>query len=144
MEILGPGSLFSLNYDRRFSKRENGIGFRMGIGGSTLGFFGKSCNSGSQIRLPIGLNYLFGKQDHYLEIGGGIVPNIIAATKSYCPDLKPTFFGDATETFEYILAGYRCQPGKKKGMTYRVFISPLFQKGFDVKLWGGLSIGYKL
>lgn len=144
LEIFGPGSLFSLNYDRRFSKRGSGIGFRVGAGGSPLGYFGKSCNSGARISLLLGLNYLFGKQDHYLEIGGGIVPNIIAGTKAYCLDFNSTFFGDATEFYEYILAGYRYQPHKKKGMTYRVFVSPLFQKGFDVKLWGGLSIGYKL
>ncbi len=144
LELFGPGSLFSLNYDTRFLKRENGIGFRIGIGGSPLGFFGKSCNSGAQMSLPLGVNYLFGNNNHYAEIGGGIVTNIIAGTKAYCPDLKPTFFGDATETYEYLLAGYRYQPRKKKGITYRAFISPLFQSGFDVKLCGGISVGYKL
>lgn len=144
IEIFGPGSLYSLNFDTRFLKRERGLGYRIGIGGSPLGTLGESCNSGVQVSLPLGLNYLFGKNTHYIEVGGGIVPTITGGTKVYCLDMKKSFFSDETGTYEYILAGYRYQPDKKKGFTYRAFISPLFQKDFNAKLWGGFSIGYKL
>lgn len=143
-EMLGPASLFSLNFDTRFCKKEKGFGFRIGIGGSPLGVLGTSCNSGGQLSLPVGLNYLIGKNNHYAEIGGGIVPTVIAGTKIYCSNLKKSFFSDETESYKYILAGYRYQPANKRGVTYRAFISPLFQSGYKVKLWGGFSIGLKL
>lgn len=144
IELLGPGSLFSFNFDSRILKKENGLGFRIGLGGSPLGTLGESCNSEAQMSFPIGLNYLFGRESHYVEIGGGIVPTIIGGTKLYCIDMKKSFFSDETETYKYILAGYRYQPHKKKGATYRAFISPLFQNGFNVEWWGGVSIGFIL
>ncbi len=144
IEALGPGSLFSFNFDTRILKTEKGPGFRIGLGGSPLGTLGKSCNTGAQISLPVGLNYLFGCKNNYVEIGGGIVPLLIGGTKLYCINMKKSFFSDETETYKYLLAGYRYQPQKKKGATYRAFISPLFQNGFNVKWWGGVSIGFKL
>ncbi len=144
IELLGPGSLFSFNFDTRILKKESGLGFRIGLGGSPLGTLGESCNSGAQMSLPLGLNYLFGKSNHYVEIGGGIVPTVIGGTKVYCTGIKNSFFSDETGTYKYLLAGYRYQPNEKKGATYRAFISPLFQKGFNAKLWGGISVGFKL
>ena len=143
LEAFGPASLFSINYDTRFGKKEKRLGFRFGLGGSPLGTLGESCNRGSQISLPIGLNYLIGKTIHYAEIGVGIVPTVIGGTKVFCTGLKESFFSDVTETYTYLLAGYRYQTNKKAGVTYRAFISPLFQPGFNVKLWGGASIGYR-
>ncbi|HEV8079237.1 MAG TPA: hypothetical protein VGP43_00890 [Chitinophagaceae bacterium] len=143
LEIFGPGSLFSLNYDARFAKKEKGLGFRFGIGGSPLGIFGESCNRGSLISLPVGLNYLIGKNRHYAEFGGGYSLILISATKRGCLGFKGSFFSDDTAPYGYILAGYRYQPINKSGVTYRAFISPLFQPGFNVKLWGGASIGYR-
>ena len=144
LEALGPGSLFSVNLDCRFAQKQNGLGLRMGLGGSPLGTLGKSCNSGAQISLPIGLNYLIGKHDHYLELGAGIVPTIIGGTKMLCIGLEQDFFSDETQTYEYVLAGYRYQPVDKSKITYRAFVSPLLQSVFPLKLWGGLSIGVTL
>ena len=144
MEVLGPGSLFSFNFDSRFAKKENGIGFRLGLGGSPLGLLGESCNSGVQISLPAGVNYLIGQRCHFLELGGGGVLVMISATKRYCiQQFKKIFFDDRTESYGYLLAGYRLQPESKKGFTYRIFISPLFQNNFPLKFWGGVSIGKK-
>ncbi|MBK7289988.1 MAG: hypothetical protein IPI78_06975 [Chitinophagaceae bacterium] len=67
LEVFGEGGLFSLNYDARFAKKENGIGFSLGLGGTPLGLGGYSCNSGFQLSLPIGLNYLAGKINIYLK-----------------------------------------------------------------------------
>ena len=53
LEAFGPASLFSINYDTRFGKKEKGLGFRFGLGGSPLGTLGESCNRGSQISLPM-------------------------------------------------------------------------------------------
>ena len=145
LEVFGEGGLFSLNYDARFAKKENGIGFSLGLGGTPLGLGGYSCNSGFHLPLPIGLNYLAGKNKHLLEMGAGFVPVLISGTKVFCtaPPDKKYFFSDNTEGYGYLLAGYRYQPINKK-LTYRIFISPLFQKGFNTKFWGGASIGIRL
>lgn len=144
LEAFGPGSLFSVNFDMRFAKKENGLGVRAGFGGSPLGVLGESCNRGAQISLPLGLNYLIGKHKHYVELGAGIVLTIIGGTKVLCTGIKEDFFSDETQTYEYVLAGYRYQPNGKKGITYRAFISPLFQPDFPTKLWGGFSVGFRL
>lgn len=143
VEVFGAAGLFSVNYDSRFTKKETGIGFKIGLGGAPLGVFGESCNSGSQISLPAGLNYLLGKRKHFLEIGAGGVLAIISGTKVYCLDLEPAFFSDDTVPYGYASFGYRYQPFQKKGITFRTFISPLFQQGFNTKIWGGGSIGYR-
>lgn len=143
LEVFGPGSLFSANFDIRFAKKERGLGLRIGLGGSPLGLLGQSCNSGAQISLPLGLNYLIGKNTHYVELGGGVALTVIGGTKLFCTGIKKSFFSDETQTYKYILAGYRYQPNLKRGFTYRVFISPLFQPEFSTKLWGGLSIGFR-
>lgn len=144
LEAFGPASLLSVNFDSRFGKKENGLGFRAGLGGSPLGMFGVSCNAGTQISVPLGINYLVGKTKHLLELGGGFVPTIISGTKRYCPDLATGFFSDETQSYAFLLAGYRYQPVQQKRKTYRIFISPLFQSGFSPKLWGGASIGFRL
>ena len=144
LEAFGPGSLFSVNFDIRFAKKENGLGVRAGLGGSPLGMLGESCNSGALMTLPLGLNYLIGKKNHFIELGGGVVLPLINATKVLCTGFKGDFFSDDIQIYEYALAGYRFQPNHKKGITYRVFISPLFQPDFPTKLWGGFSIGFRL
>lgn len=143
LEGLGPAGLFSINFDSRFAKKDNGLGYRIGVGALPLGIFGESCNSGMQLSVPIGLNYLIGKKNHLLEIGGGGNWAVISATKIYCPNLKPAFFSDETGSYGFLSIGYRYQPFQKKGITCRAFISPLFQKGFSPKLWGGISAGYR-
>jgi hypothetical protein len=140
-EVFGPGSLFSLNFDSRFAPKENGLGFSIGLGGSPLGVLGKSCNTGGLMALPVDINYLVGKKQHFAEVGVGGTLVVIGSTKKYCQDFDYGFFSDVTESYLFLTAGYRYQPFKRKGFTYRVFISPLFQNHFPVKLWGGVSIG---
>ncbi|MDZ4807060.1 MAG: hypothetical protein SGI96_02205 [Bacteroidota bacterium] len=147
LEAAGPGGLFTFNFDSRFAKKEKGIGFRAGLGGTPLGLLGYSCNRGFQLSIPVGINYLIGKTKHLLELGAGLVPSLIGGTKVFClpePGTKNDFFSDETSIYWYLLAGYRYQPVRKKGITYRFFISPLLQKDFPVKFWGGGSIGIRL
>lgn len=144
IEVLGPAGLGSINLDSRFGRKENGPGFRLGLGGLPLGMAGsRSCNTGIQISLPAGFNYLFGKGPHFLETGAGAVLAIISSTKIYCPDFDSGFFSEETESYGYLLAGYRFQPVKKKGTLFRLFVSPLVQRHFPVKFWGGIGIGHR-
>ena len=144
-EAFGPGSLFSINYETGFpilkkilSERTR---FRIGVGGTPLRVLGPSCNSGGLMTFPIGINYVFGKNIHHLETGGGVVlPLIAGTTKVYCPDLDHGFFSEETTTYTYLLIGYRLQPTNKKKPVFRAFVSPLF----PFKFWAGASLGIQL
>ena len=127
-ELGGPG-IASFNYDIRFSGREGGLGGRIGVGFSNI------VDPGSSVTyLPLGINYLFGKDKrHYFEIGGGVTPVFNAS-----PD------GDSviSETFAHLVLGYRFQP-IKKGFTFRAFICPVYGNGIFVPYYAGISGGYK-
>ena len=143
LEVLGPGASSSFNIDSRLTKKENGIGFRAGIGITPLGWLKEACNSGSLNSFPIGINYLIGKNQHLLEFGAGGVLLFMTGTKVYCTGMEKNFFSEETTNYWFTSIGYRYQPVHKKGMTYRILVSPLFQKDFPVKFWGGASIGYR-
>lgn len=143
IEVLGPGSSSSFNIDSRLAKRDNGIGFRMGIGITPLGWLKDACNSGSLNSFPIGINYLIGHGKHLVEVTGGGVLLFMTGTKVLCTGMEEHFFSEETTNYWFTSVGYRYQPVHRRGMTYRVFVSPLFQKDFPVKFWGGGSIGYR-
>jgi hypothetical protein len=142
-EVLGAGASSSFNIDSRLGKRDNGIGFRAGIGITPLGWLKDACNSGSLNSFPIGINYLIGKGEHLFEVAGGGVLSFTSGTKMYCTPVEKIFFSEETENYWFTSVGYRYQRLHKKGMTYRLFVSPLFQKDFPVKFWGGGSAGYR-
>ncbi len=143
LEVLGPGASSSFNIDSRLTKKENGIGFRAGIGITPLGWLKDACNSGSLNSFPIGINYLLGKGKNLLELEGGCTLLFTSGTKLYCLDMEKNFFSEETTNYWFASVGYRYQPVHQRGLTYRAFVSPLFQKDFPVKLWGGVSIGYR-
>lgn len=132
-EIGGPG-VASLNYDMRFTKSESGIGGRVGIGGFSIGSGGDRTTA---IFIPIGLNYLLGKdQKNYFELGGGITPVIVNNTSTGTAD------ENFRSTFGHLNLGYRLQP-KEGGFFFRAAINPVFGKGFFWPYYGGVSFGYK-
>ena len=63
-ELGGAGIIYSFNYDGRFSKYENGLGFRVGIGGASV-------NGEGYFAVPFQINYLAGARGKYLEAGLG-------------------------------------------------------------------------
>jgi hypothetical protein len=113
IQVGGSAPLFSVNYDRRFSKRVNGAGFAVG-----LGYYGES--GISLFSIPASLNYLFGKSNHFIELAAG-------ATYFTAHE---TFFGSDNQSlvFYHINAGYRYQP-TRGGFFFRGGISPLFAGG---------------
>ncbi len=124
-EIGGPG-FASLNFDTRFSAGESGLGGRIGIGGFSI-------DGSGVVTIPIGLNYLVGK-DHknYFELGAGVTPLFGSGDLS----------GNFSSTFGHLWIGYRLQP-QEGGFTFRAGICPVFGNGFFVPYYGGLSFGYK-
>lgn len=132
-EIGGPG-LASINYDMRFKKEEGGFGFRVGVGGFSL-----SDNYGSSagiILVPVGINYLLGKdQKNYFEVGAGFTYVNASAKDSYSSDNFSTSFGNLT-------LGYRLAPARG-GFFFKAEITPVFGKGFFIPYYGGIGFGYK-
>lgn len=125
-ELGGPG-LASLNFDTRFSRTNGGFGGRVGVGGFSI-------DGEGIVFLPIGVNYLVGKDNrNFFEIGGGVTP--VFATGTLVGDNFSTTFG-------HFILGYRMQPDDG-GFTFRAFVCPVFGKGFFIPYYGGISFGYK-
>ena len=128
-EIGGNGVFFSANYDMRFTKKENGLGFRVGVG--YVGGVGASA-----FTFPLGLNYLTGKGASHMEIGIGVTP--ITATISVFDE------NDASGSLTLIMptVGYRYgKPGK--GFVGRIYVGPVIYNGGAFFPWGGISAGIK-
>jgi hypothetical protein len=124
-ELGGPG-LASFNYDTRFTGREDGIGGRIGVGGVSI-------DGEGVVFVPVGINYLLGKDSrHYFELGAGATP-VFGNTD-----------GDGTfsELFGHLVFGYRLQP-LDGGFTFRAFICPIFGNGAFIPYYAGISFGYK-
>ena len=128
VEIGGPG-LASINYDMRFQKKEDGLGFRVGLGGFVL--LGESA-----VTVPFGLTYLLGKDErNYFELGAGVT------LVSYKGILNESS-GNFNSTFGHFYFGYRMQP-KKGGFLFRAGIVPVVDKNGFMPYFAGISFGYK-
>lgn len=127
-EIGGPG-LASFNYDQRFSKKEDGLGFRVGLGGFKIDDVGI-------LTVPVALNYLLGKDEkNYFELGVGFT---YVNAKDNSGSSDETFSG----SFGHLNFGYRMAP-KNGGFFFRAAINPIFGEGGFVPFYGGIGFGYK-
>lgn len=111
----GSGPFLSVQYDRRFSKKVNGAGFSAGVG-----YFGVS--GLGVLSIPVSLNYLFGKNTHFVELAAGTT--FVTATTNLFDSDGETGSG----FFHHINLGYRHQP-TRGGFFFRGGISPLFAVG---------------
>lgn len=131
-ELGGPG-VASLNFDSRFAKKESGIGGRVGFGGFAI-------EGTSVLFVPLGINYLIGKEGtkNFFELGAGAT--IVTASDNETDTGEDRF----TSTFGHLTFGYRYQP-VGNGVTFRVAINPLifFENAGFWPLYGGVSVGYK-
>lgn len=128
-ELGGPG-LASFNYDMRFSHRQDGIGGRIGVGGLYL-------YDAGAIFVPIGVNYLLGKNNRdYFELGAGVTYTYASSNSYNDPD---DIFRN---TFGHFNFGYRLQPANG-GFMFRASINPLIGSKVYLPYFGGVSFGYK-
>jgi len=127
VEIGGPG-LLSANFDMRFANKEDGAGFRVGVGGFPV-------NKVTVVTVPLGLNYLIGKsKKNYFEVGAGFTYlNISAKNKGTSKNF--------TSSFGNITVGYRYAPAKG-GFFFKAELTPIFGSGFFIPI-AGLGFGYK-
>ena len=130
VEGLGTGLLYSINYDQRLFKKENGLGIR--IGASRY----KGDDGRNRSTVPVQLNYLFSNIGRYFEIGVGTT---YGGGKDISNPTSGDFIGTAT-------IGYRRQPYQTKGLTWRLALTPLFifqPEGLRVLPWAGASAGFR-
>jgi hypothetical protein len=130
-ELGGPG-VASFNYDMRLQKKEDGLGFRVGVGGFTVDGTGA-------LFVPLGFTYLLGKdQRNYFELGAGVT---IVSIKDGINDGTGDS-GSFSTTFGHTYFGYRLQP-KSGGFLFRAGITPIFNKSGFIPYYAGISFGYK-
>lgn len=117
---MGTPTLFTINLDTRFTKRQDGIGGRFGLGAWPT-------SDDLYIMIPIELNYLLGKNDHYFNagIGMGIVLDAMN-----------------NDIMGYLNLGYRYAP-KRKGIIFKIAYAPFIAEGWRVPYGFSLAVGYK-
>jgi len=126
LEGGGPG-MISINYDQRF-KGQTGLGVRVGMGGWGL------LNKGV-FTAPIGVNYITGASQHFVEVGAGLVYASASTGNEY-------FNNPGSSVSAYFNFGYRFQPAVK-GLTYRAFLCPLLTPDKLIPFYAGVSAGLK-
>lgn len=114
-QVLGSGPILSVMYDRRFMQRVNGLGFGAGIG-----FWGEE--GVTIFSVPVQLNYLFGRDTHFIELGAGT---------TYVTSGESLFDENESGFIHHINIGYRHQP-TRGGFFFRGGYSPLFFGGESV------------
>ena len=107
-ELGGPGIIYSFNYDGRFGGYENGIGFRVGVGGAYW-------NGDGYVALPVQLNYLLGTNGKYLEIGAGATyaPGLNFSERTIMTKFRGTSIPILTEHLQLVFAS---SPWEGKGL----------------------------
>lgn len=127
-EAGGSAVVYSLNFDSRFSKQENGLGFRIGAGGAGSGGTG-------YFAIPAQLNYLLGENGKYLELGAGATYVKV--------DGDDFLFDDESTVAANLVVGFRSQPFAKKGLTWRLAFTPFLGGGIGFQPYAGASIGFR-
>ncbi len=130
---LGGAGLATVNYDMRFQKKNDGFGFKVGIGGYKV-------DQENALFIPLGVNYLIGKDErNYFEIGLGLT---IVSIKEIIYNNGATSSDNFSSSFGHAFFGYRLQP-KNGGFLFRAGLTPVFNKDGFIPYWAGVSFGYK-
>src|SRR4030095_15069273 len=132
LELGANGLFLSANYESRFTKKETGWGYRVGVGfvPAMQGFF---TETSSMLTIPVGINHLTGRKSHHFESGLGV---------TYVSG-NVTWFDSEKEKARGVVfipsVGYRyAKP--KGGFMGRAVISPIIGAGV-VGFYFGLSVG---
>ncbi|MES1174892.1 MAG: hypothetical protein ABUL62_11245 [Myxococcales bacterium] len=131
IEGLGPGILYSLNYDRNFGDFAGRVGFSyLGVSARA----GSSESHASLITVPLTVTYLgIGSKKNMFEMGGGVtIVHASAGANSFAfSDSKTN--DTATLLLGNLVFGYRLQP-PDGGFMLRVGLSPIFGAGAFIPL----------
>ncbi|WP_143960559.1 hypothetical protein [Litoribacter populi] len=133
VEVLGNGLIYSVNYDTRFSQGMNGLGGRAGIG--YIAMDGVRFTS-----VPLLVNYLFGHDKHFFEIGVGAT--ILVGSAGNQGGFGPAGERDRESgAIGTMSLGYRLEP-TDGGFLFRAGITPIYDSSAFWPLWPQLSFGY--
>lgn len=135
LEAGGPGILYSIDYERRFTES---VSARIGFSHWSLPTFGGFFSGEFTLTaIPIMANYLFGSNGNYLELGmGPVICNIGFAGQALF--FGNSLSGQSTKVIGAASICYRCQP--ENGVMFRIGLTPL-TRFTETRLWGGLSLG---
>lgn len=140
VEFLGPGILYSINYDRRLTEH---IGFRAGISAwsiDSLDLIFLQITDFKYRSFPLTINYLTGKKSSHLELGIGVMPIFVEGTFQVFYFLGSST-GDKTSSLLGIgTLGYRYQH-PRGGMVVRAAANPIFNRS-GASLSFGFSLGF--
>jgi hypothetical protein len=142
VDLLGPGLLYSLNYDREIIPD---LSARIGISYMSLGASsgdGSASVSFSYLAVPITASYLgIGSQNNCLELGGGpVIMNFKGSGLVKSNDESVSAGASVTTLALTGMAGYRHQPADG-GFVFRIGVSPMMVLGANFVPWGYLSLG---
>lgn len=135
-ELLGPGILYSVNYEFRPVRM---LSLRAGFSIWRLPTFWLFIDGWLRFNgFPLTASYLLGQGSHSLEIGGGIMPVNVEI------EGEEVFFGSEIEGSGSLILGtgifgYRYQPSK--GAFIKCAATPLFS-GDNLVFTIGISTGY--
>lgn len=145
LDLLGPGLMYSINYDRVIVDDVSArIGFSyFGVGASASDGSGTTASAEfSYWAIPITVSYLgVGSDTHILELGGGgAIVNFSGSGLLEADDSSVGADASVTTAALTALVGYRRQPADG-GFVFRAGLSPMlaFEGGFLP--WGYLSLG---
>lgn len=134
IELLGPGLLYSLNYDHAFGP----VAARVGIEYWSLSASGGSGSSSATfLSFPVTVSYLgIGSLKHIFEVGAGAEITYFGGSASV---LGASSSGSAVTAWGTLILGYRYQP-PDGGFFLRAGISPLIGSGFFLP-WPYVGLG---
>ena len=143
LDLLGPGGLYSVNYDRFFTDDISGrIGLSYFSMSASAGVGDSSASSStSLLMVPLTLSWTgvhSADRTHNFELGAG--PVIANVNGSGSVTGGGATSGSGVGVAGTVLVGYRLQPADG-GFVFRVGASPLFGQGGFLP-WGYVSLGY--
>ena len=136
-EGLGPGILYSINYDRivgDFALRAGFSYVSLSVS-STDGMGNGASSKGTFVTVPLTATYIgIGSKKHIFEIGGGVtVVHLGAGVQTFAADDSKSASGSANVFLGNMILGYRMQP-PDGGFVLRAGLSPIFGGGVVVPL----------
>jgi hypothetical protein len=147
LEGLGPGLLYSVNYDRTFGDFAGRVGFgyiSVSVTATSSTGAEQSSASASIFTIPLTLSYLgIGTKKNMLELGlGATILHAGAGATTINTSSSSTANGSATLVLPDAIVGYRFQP-PHGGFLFRAGLSPIiFASGsLPVLPWPYVALG---
>lgn len=131
LEAGGAGGYYSLNYSPKFYDADQ-FEIRGRIGGSIMKFIGPDQRFSPQLNIPIGTQFLFGKQFRIeTELG-----------MCYSTDKR---FIESQISRHHALHGYMSIGGTYStisGIYFGVYYTPIFENFNQYRTWASIRIGF--